>query len=150
MTKKVDLLDLKRLEEKLSNYTPISKFITLDNSMLNYAQRDKVDEIELKVQELSEQVGLRSKIEEVDNNFTNLKNEIDGVISTLATKEDLEYDMKRQNAKLEKNLKRIREEIKVLNLLEARITNFAQKLNNYPTIAVMNNKLKDVWNNFDK
>ena len=149
MTKKVDYAMYKRIEDKFNHYTPINKFLTLDNNMHYYASKEQAEEIENNLKDLSEKVDLKAQNEDVNQKFSDFKTDFGQITSTLATKEDMEYDFKRQDAKLEKNIKKVRDEIKVLKELEGRITTFAQKLNNYPTISKMNNKLKEVWKNFD-
>ena len=76
LTRKADLESHKLIEEKFNHYTPITKFLTLDNSMHNYITRDYFDLLSLRVKALAEQVNLRDKIESVDEKVANLHLEI--------------------------------------------------------------------------
>ena len=102
MTRKADLSAQKLLEEKFNHYTPITKFLTLDNSMHNYVTRDSFDSLSLRFRALSDQVNLRDKIESVDEKVSKLKFEIQQIIKTLATKEDLDAEVRKQDYKLTK------------------------------------------------
>ncbi|CAI2387629.1 unnamed protein product [Moneuplotes crassus] len=150
LTKKADLKITDRLDDKFMNYTPISKFVSLNNDIKNYAEKDRVIEIEKNIELIKNNIGLRATSADVQADFGKLKSEIDKTIARLVTKKDLEYDMNRQDVKLQKSIKRVRDEIKNLKELEGRITLFTQKLGSYPTFAVMNKKLKEIWDNFRK
>lgn len=59
MTRKADLASQKLLEDKFNHYTPVTKFLTLENSMHSYVTNDYFDLLSLRVKALAEQVNLR-------------------------------------------------------------------------------------------
>ena len=118
--------------------------------MHNFARKDAVEEISLKIKDMEEQLELRAKTDNVDQQFDTLKTDIDARIAILATKEDLDYDLKRQDFSLQKHIKKVREEIKSLKELEGKIAEFALKLNHYSLKSEINDKVKQVWKHFDK
>jgi len=141
LNKKTDIGSTRRLDEKL---------LVLSQSLQRYVLKETVDDLEHTVATIQEHVAIKMDKQEVNDTFQQTVLQIDKKLELLATKEDLEHDFNRADFILNKNIKKVREEIKELKQLEGKITDFALKLNKYSSKAEVNEKVKEVWKNFDK
>lgn len=99
MSKKVDFAACKRLEDKFNHYTPITKFLTLDNSIHSYALRENVDEISSKLKDLTSDVELKAYKDDLMPQFENLRLSC----KTLQNEcEDLRFELKTLKPELDK------------------------------------------------
>ncbi|CAI2387617.1 unnamed protein product [Moneuplotes crassus] len=149
LSHKAEQRETERIEDKFITYTPISKFISLENKLKNYAEDKKVAELQQKVDHIDQDLTTKATIEGSRADLDQLKSDIACVIQKLATKEDLKYEIQVQNAKLKAYIKS-QEKNRNFKELKEKVLYFHQKLANYPTITDMNKKVKEVWKHFDK
>lgn len=150
LSKKSDIANTKRLEDKFNHYTPISKFLTLENLVATQPPREKFDSLWSTVSSISESLPSLASISSLEESISSLNNDITERLSLMASKEDLEHDVKRMDFKLQRADKKLREDIKELRQLEGKIKEFALKLNGYVQAGDMNEKIKQVYKEFDK
>jgi hypothetical protein len=146
MAKKMDMVMYNRLEEKFNHYTPITKFLALEHDINNYASRETVDELMAELRYLSADVELKAYTEDLEPQFHDLcvkskalSNECKDLGDRLASIQSGLYELKSFCKQQITDF-----ETKTNQSIEV----FSTRVNTLPTITSLNDKLKEVWNNF--
>jgi hypothetical protein len=90
LSKKSDISNTKRLEDKFNHYTPIAKFLTLENIVATQPPREKFDALCTTVDSLVQTLSLKADISSMESTIDSLSASVDQKLTQMATKEDLE------------------------------------------------------------
>lgn len=83
MNRKVNMDDHKRLEEKFMHYTPVIKFMNLENSMTHYAKRDHFENMKYELEIIQRELKMRTRIDYTIRQFEIFREDVNKIVSNL-------------------------------------------------------------------